>query len=142
MNSLFVIAPYDYKGLWVFDDKRVGLEHEPFVGGADTMIDALVADSPDAEQGLGIVFSASAFPGCTQKLNWVRPELSGNVHRPEGLGMEGWLYPALCITSCRHLAKQLRRNGRLRCRCRRAGRRSRTECNQRLKLWARSSHAI
>ena len=95
MNSLFVIAPYDYGGLWVFDDERVGLEQEPFVGGADTMIDALVADIPDAKQGFRIVFSASAFPVYTQKLNWVRPELSGNVYRSEELGMEGWLCPAL-----------------------------------------------
>ena len=95
MNSLFVIAPYNYEGLWVFDDARVGLEQEPFVGGADTMIDALVADIPNADQGFRIVFSASEFPGYTQKLDWVRPELSGNVYRSEGLGMEGWLCPAL-----------------------------------------------
>jgi hypothetical protein len=95
MNSLFVIAPYDYEGLWVFDDDRVGLEQEPFVGGADTMIDALVADIPDAKQGFRIVFSASAFPGYTQKFEWVRPELSGNVYRSAELEMEGWLCPAL-----------------------------------------------
>lgn len=46
INSLFVIAPYDYEGLWVFDDERVGLVQEPFVDGADTMIDAMVADIP------------------------------------------------------------------------------------------------
>lgn len=68
MNSLFVIAPYDYEGLWVFDDGRVGLRQEPFVGGADTMIDAMVADIP---------------------------EKSGNIYRSEELGMEGWLCPAL-----------------------------------------------
>lgn len=95
MNSLFVIAPYDYEGLWVFDDERVGLEQEPFVGGADTMIDALVADIPDAKSGFRIVFSASAFPGYTQRLEWVRPELSGNVYRSPGLDREGWLCPAL-----------------------------------------------
>jgi len=55
MNSLFVIAPYDYEGLWVFDDERVGLEQEPFVSGADTMIDALVAGIPrlHAKAGMG-----------------------------------------------------------------------------------------
>ena len=95
MNSLFVIAPYDYEGLWVFDDERVGLEQEPFVGGADTMIDALVAGIPDAKKGFRIIFSASAFPGCTQKLDWVRSELSGNVYRSAELDMEGWLCPAL-----------------------------------------------
>jgi hypothetical protein len=95
MNSLFVIAPYDYEGLWVFDDERVGLEQEPFVGGADTMIDAMVADIPDAKKGFRIVFSASEFPGFTNKLDWVRPEKSGNIYRSAELGMEGWLCPAL-----------------------------------------------
>ena len=38
-NSIFVIKPYKWEGLWVFDDPAVGLVKEPFVGGADTMID-------------------------------------------------------------------------------------------------------
>jgi hypothetical protein len=29
MNSLFVIAPYKYEGMWVFDDPEVGLSKEP-----------------------------------------------------------------------------------------------------------------
>ncbi len=29
-NSLMVIAPYWYKGTWVFDDESVGLVREPF----------------------------------------------------------------------------------------------------------------
>lgn len=28
--------------MWVFDDDRVGLDREPFVAGADTMIDTAV----------------------------------------------------------------------------------------------------
>ncbi len=95
MNSLFVIAPYKYEGMWVFDDPHAGLVQEPFVGGADTMIDALVAAFPDPENGFRIVFSASAFPQYQYKLDWVRPELSGNVYRSPELGMEGWLCPAL-----------------------------------------------
>ena len=38
-NSIFVIKPYKWNGMWVFDDERVGLDKEPFVAGADTMID-------------------------------------------------------------------------------------------------------
>ena len=38
MNSLNLIIPYRYEGMWVFDDPRVGLDKEPFVAGADTMI--------------------------------------------------------------------------------------------------------
>ncbi len=41
-NSIFVINPYKWNGMWVFDDERVGLDKEPFVAGADTMIDTAV----------------------------------------------------------------------------------------------------
>lgn len=95
MNSLFVIAPYKYAGMWVFDDERVGLEGEPFVGGADKIIDVMVADVPDADKGFCMVFSAGPFPGFQYRLEWVREEMSGNVYRAPTLAMEGWLCPAL-----------------------------------------------
>jgi hypothetical protein len=95
MNSLSVIAPYRYEGMWVFDDPRVGLIQEPFVAGADTIIDAMVAGIPDAAKGFRLLFAAEAFPGYQHKLEWVRPEMSGNVYRWVGSGMEGWLCPAL-----------------------------------------------
>ncbi|MBV9849237.1 MAG: hypothetical protein JO250_06070 [Armatimonadetes bacterium] len=95
MNSLYVIAPYKYEGLWVFDDERVGLVQEPFVGGADAIIDRLVAGLPQAHQGFRLIFSAEPFPGYTLKFDWVRPELGGNVYRAADLNMEGWLCPAL-----------------------------------------------
>jgi hypothetical protein len=56
MNTINVIAPYKHHGQWVFDDPRVGLSQEPFVAGADTWIDRVVADIPDAERGF------SSFP--------------------------------------------------------------------------------
>ena len=39
MNSLMVIVPYKYEGLWVFDDAAVGLNKEPFIAGIDSLID-------------------------------------------------------------------------------------------------------
>ena len=39
MNSIFVIKPYRWEGMWVFDDPYVGLVKESFVSGAVTMID-------------------------------------------------------------------------------------------------------
>ena len=95
MNSLSVIAPYRYQGMWVFDDPRVGLVQEPFVAGADIIIDAMVAGIPDADKGFRMVFAAEEFPGYQHKLEWVRAEMSGNVYRWAGSGMEGWLCPAL-----------------------------------------------
>jgi hypothetical protein len=95
MNAISVIAPYKYLGMWVFDDESVGLVQEPFVTGADTVIDRLVQHIPNAESGFRAVFSADAFPGYQEKLVWVRAELSGNVYRSPSLDMEGWLCPAL-----------------------------------------------
>jgi hypothetical protein len=48
MNEINVIVPFKWNGMWVFDDARVGLDKEPFVAGADTLIDHIVADIPDA----------------------------------------------------------------------------------------------
>jgi hypothetical protein len=49
MNAINVISPYKHLGMWVFDDARVGLAQEPFVAGADTMIDRVVAGIPNAK---------------------------------------------------------------------------------------------
>jgi len=43
VNAINFIVPYRYEGMWVFDDARVGLDKEPFVSGADDMIDVLAA---------------------------------------------------------------------------------------------------
>ena len=92
-NALFVIEPYQWSGLWVFDDPRVGLEKEPFVSGMPEIIDLAVRDIPDAGNGFTLMFSANPFPGATVELEWVREEMGGNWYRWNGL--EGWLCPAL-----------------------------------------------
>jgi Family of unknown function (DUF6717) len=94
-NSIFVIKPYKWEGLWVFDDANVGLVKEPFVGGADTMIDVATAHIPNAEKGFVAVFSASQFPGAQIVLDWMRADLGGNVYQWKEREMEGWLCPAL-----------------------------------------------
>ena len=95
MNSLFVIVPYKYEGMWVFDDPRVGLSREPFIAGIDTMIDKFVSKIPDAEGGFRAVFSAAPFPGYTERLEWLREESGGNWYYNDYFKMEGWLCPAL-----------------------------------------------
>jgi hypothetical protein len=94
-NTIFVIKPYKWEGLWVFDDPAVGLVREPFVAGADTMIDVATAHIPNADRGFLAVFSANHFPGAQIVLDWVREEGGGNVYRWPENGMEGWLCPAL-----------------------------------------------
>lgn len=61
-NSIFVIKPYKWEGFWVFDDPSVGLVKEPFVGGADSIIDEAVRHIPSAHRGFLAVFSAGPFP--------------------------------------------------------------------------------
>ena len=94
-NSIFVIKPYKWEGCWVFDDAAVGLVREPFVGGADTMIDVATARIPNAERGFIAVFSAGYFPDAQIVLGWVKEDGGGNVYRWAEKGMDGWLCPAL-----------------------------------------------
>lgn len=96
-NSIFVIKPYRWEGMWVFDDPAVGLVREPFVGGADRIIDVATAQIPDAEKGFVAVFSAGYFPDAQIVLEWVREEGGGNVYRWAEADMEGWLCPALIL---------------------------------------------
>lgn len=95
MNSILVIHPYKFEGLWVFDDERVGLDKEPFVSGADDMIDKLVSEVPNAEKGFNLLFSSNPFPGFDAELDWIREEFGGNWYGSTDLGMEGWLCPAM-----------------------------------------------
>lgn len=96
MNAINVISPYKHFGMWVFDDARVGLQQEPFVAGADIMIECLVADIPDAANGFVLIFSGTSFPGYQHRLDWLRTDDDGgNWYRWEEFKIEGWLCPAL-----------------------------------------------
>lgn len=95
MNSIFAIHPYRFEGLWVFDDEKVGLIQEPFVSGADIVIDKMVVDIPNAESGFTLLFSAGPFPGYQIEFEWRREEMGGNWYYSSKLDAEGWLCPAL-----------------------------------------------
>jgi len=95
MNSLFAIAPYKFEGMWVFDDPKVGLLQEPFVSGADTIIDLLTEHIPDAANGFKLVFSPEPFPGYSARFMWNRAEYGGNWYSWPERDIEGWLCPAL-----------------------------------------------
>ena len=94
-NQIQVIRPYKWQGMWVFDDARVGLNREPFVAGADTLIDLGIEQTgiQNADRGFLLVFSADPFPGAEMELRWLRQEMGGNVYGWNEL--EGWLCPAL-----------------------------------------------
>ena len=95
MNNMLAIHPYKHEGVWVFDDEKVGLVQEPFVSGADTIIETIVKEIPNAEEGFTLIFSAQEFPGHQAKFDWVREESGGNWYYIESLDSEGWLCPAL-----------------------------------------------
>ena len=95
MNELRVIHPYKCEGMWVFDDERAGLVREPFVSGADTVIEHMVASISGAEEGFTLIFSDKPFPQYQVELEWRREEYEGNWYYSQDLDMEGWLCPAL-----------------------------------------------
>ena len=61
MNSILVIHPYKNDGVWVFDDPQAGLVQEPFVAGADVILDRIAEIVGNPRQGLTILFSANRF---------------------------------------------------------------------------------
>jgi hypothetical protein len=95
MNAINVIYPYKHEGMWVFDDERTGLIQEPFVAGADRIIEQMVKSLPNPEAGFILIFSATPFPGYQANLEWRREEYGGNFYYSSQLDMEGWLRPAM-----------------------------------------------
>ena len=99
---MVTIYPYRHDGLWVFDDDSTGLRQEPFVSGADTMIDAVIQAKgiPDAARGFALTFSDAPFPDYDAELRWLRSDpTEGNWYEATigGRRIEGWLCPALLL---------------------------------------------
>lgn len=100
MNSISVISPYKYWGIWVFDDERVGLLREAFVSGADLMMDKISENIPNAQDGFNLLFSTTPFPDYSMLIEWVETgseEFGGNVYLCREHGIFGWLCPALYL---------------------------------------------
>lgn len=95
MNSLMTIHPYKVNGVWVFDDPTVELVQEPFVSGADVLIDRMVEHIPHAEEGVTLIFSGGPFPGYQHEFRRLREEYGGNWYQSDEYQLEGWLCPAL-----------------------------------------------
>ncbi|BAT55695.1 hypothetical protein NOS3756_46880 [Nostoc sp. NIES-3756] len=90
-----VIFPYRHNQTWVFDDERMGLVQEPFVSGVPEMIEVLIQEIPNVDEGFKLLFSASPFPGYQAELTWCREEYGGNWYAWNQNSLEGWLCPAL-----------------------------------------------
>jgi hypothetical protein len=77
-NSMMVIFPYKHNETWVFDDRQVRLLQEPFVSDIPEIIDILVQDITDVDEGFKLLFSVNPFPGYQIELTWLREEYGGN----------------------------------------------------------------
>jgi len=62
-NAINVIYPYKCENLWVFDDEKVGLDKEPFIEGADVLIDKVLVMKglKNPEKGFRLIFSVVNF---------------------------------------------------------------------------------
>ncbi len=95
MNAINVIRPYKDEGVWMFDDKSVGVAREPFVSGADTLLDLATAMIPEAGKGFTLLFSGAPFPGWALRLTREQEELEGTWYRSEEFQRRGWLCAVL-----------------------------------------------
>lgn len=95
MNSINIIKPYKYLDMWVFDDEKVGLLQEPFVSGADTLIDKATKSIPNAENEFILIFSKDYFPDTDLCLEWQGSDNAGNWYYSKEFDTGGWLCPAL-----------------------------------------------
>lgn len=96
-NAINIIYPYKYESMWVFDDEKVGLDKEPFVEGADTIIDHVLTlkELSNPETGFRLIFSEGEFPRYDILLEWIREGEGGNWYKSKEHQIEGWLCPAL-----------------------------------------------
>jgi len=97
-NALMLIRPYKLNGVWVFDEPRVQVEREPFVGDTNKIIDTLIGPENLAQAeraGFNLFFSAQPFPGYQAQVCFVREEFQGSWYRWEERNLEGWLCAAM-----------------------------------------------
>lgn len=94
-NSIKVIHPYRWQDMWVFDDPAVDIVREPFISGADTIIDQMVAHISSADAGFNLIFSDTAFPSHQHVLTRQEPDADGYWYTHDESDMRGWLCPAL-----------------------------------------------
>lgn len=87
MNTITVIAPYKYEGMWVFDDPAVGLRREAFISGMHKMIDRLVASIPPRGPGDSPALLVHAVP---------------RIHRKTGVAARGTWRKLVFLPSVGH----------------------------------------
>src|SRR5437764_14771475 len=83
-NSIMVLKPYKWEGMWVFDDENTGLVREPFVAGVPEILESLLEQQglplEEARKGFRLIFSAIPFPGHQFTAKRVDEEIGGTWH--------------------------------------------------------------
>jgi len=97
MNAINIIFPYKKNGTWMFDDKERDIMQEPFVAGADSILEVMSSHLPNAHDGFKLIFSDKEFPGYHFCAVWESEEGSGNWYTVNENNMRGWLCPALLV---------------------------------------------
>ena len=91
-NSIFTIVAYRHNGTWCFTDESVGLSHEPFVAGADTLCEYLAS----GKDKVALTFSEHKFPTSQFSLHYVDGAVSAGTTYYCPMTDKGlWLCPAL-----------------------------------------------
>lgn len=98
-NSIMVLKPYRWEGMWVFDDDKTGLVREPFVSGVPEILESLLEKQgiplEIAAKGFRPIFSAAAFPGRHFSARRIGDE-GGDAWYEESVSKaRGWLCTAL-----------------------------------------------
>jgi len=97
-NQVRVIYPWK-EGCWIFDDASVGLEREAFVSNFGVIIDDMVKDIKDSQDGFSLWFSGAPFPGAEDVFTLANADGKenkwGNDYKYDKDGRVGWLCPAL-----------------------------------------------
>lgn len=94
-STQLVIKPYWNEGTWVFDDPSHGLDHQPIFKGAPDLLNGLVKNIPNAQNGFRLLCSTKPIKDFQKKLVWVKAEGGGNYYRFGDKTHQGWLYPAI-----------------------------------------------
>lgn len=95
MNVIYLIIPYKHEGTWVFDDATVGIVREPFIKGADLIIDKMVESIPNAEHGFRLLFASRPFLDYNFKLEWLRSENGGDWYYSADYNQDAWVSQVL-----------------------------------------------
>lgn len=94
-NSIHRVLVRAVDGLWVYDDPSFGVQEQPFVFGANLILEKMVDRVEGIRDRLNLVFSSIPFPGSEFCFVFVREETEGFVYRWEEKNLQGWLSPSL-----------------------------------------------